>query len=138
MNRKLTFTEKIYTYDIDFVGHVNNINYIRWLENGRVRLLEAIGMPAFDLAASDGILPVLTETTIRYKKALFLNNTVTVEVWLSKLNNASAIMEFQFLNEKGELCARAQQKGLFIDRKTMKPVRLTEEYRNAFEKFLIS
>lgn len=138
MNRKLTFTEKIYTYDIDFVGHVNNINYIRWLENGRVRLLEAIGMPAFDLAASDGILPVLTETTIRYKKALFLNNTVTVEVWLSELGNASAIMEFRFLNEKGELCAEARQKGLFIDRKIMKPVRLTDEYRKAFEIFLIS
>ncbi len=138
MNRKLTFTEKIYTYDIDFVGHVNNINYIRWLENGRVRLLEAIGMPAFDLAVSDGILPVLTETTIRYKKALFLNNTVTVEVWLSELGNASAIMEFRFLNEKGELCAEARQKGLFIDRKTMKPVRLTDEYRKAFETFLIS
>lgn len=138
MNRKLTFTEKIYTYDIDFVGHVNNINYIRWLENGRVRLLEAIGMPAFDLAVSDGILPVLTETTIRYKKALFLNNTVTVEVWLSELGNASAIMEFRFLNEKGELCAEARQKGLFIDRKTMKPVRLTDEYRKAFETFLVS
>ncbi len=138
MNRKLIFTEKIYTYQIDFVGHVNNIVYIQWLENGRVRLLEAIGMPAFELAVSDGIVPVLTETSIKYKKPLFLNNTVTVEVWISKLNNASAIMEFRFFNEKGELCATAQQKGLFIDRKTMRPARLTEEYRQAFEQFLVS
>ncbi len=136
MNQKLLFTEKIYTYQIDFVGHVNNIVYIQWLENGRVRLLEAIGMPAFDLAVSDGIVPVLTETSIKYKKPFFLNNTVTVEVWISKLNNASAIMEFQFLNEKGELCATAQQKGLFINRETMRPARLTEEYRQAFEQFL--
>ena len=138
MNRKLIFTEKIYTYQIDFVGHVNNIVYIQWLENGRVRLLEAIGMPAFELAVSDGIVPVLTETSIKYKKPFFLNNTVTVEVWISKLNNASAIMEFRFFNEKGELCATAQQKGLFIDRKTMRPARLTEEYRQAFEQFLVS
>ncbi|WP_372950749.1 acyl-CoA thioesterase [Mariniphaga sp.] len=137
MKQKLIFEEKIYTYQIDFVGHVNNIIYIQWLENGRVRLLEAIGLPAFDLAVSDGIVPVLTETSIKYKKPLFLNNTVTVEIWISKLNNASAIMNFRFLNEKTEVCAVAQQKGLFINRKTMRPARLTEEYRRAFEKFMI-
>jgi len=137
MNQKLLFEEKIYTYHIDFVGHVNNINYITWMENGRVRLLEAIGLPAFDLAVTDGIVPVLTETAIKYKKPLFLNNTVTVEVWISKLNNASAIINFQFLNEKHEVCAVAQQKGLFIHRKTMYPVRLNKGLREAFEKFLI-
>ena len=137
MNQKLTFEEKIYTYHIDFVGHVNNIIYIQWLENGRVRLLEAIGLPAFDLAVSDGIVPVLTETSIKYRKPLFLNNTVTVEVWISKLNNASAIMNFQFLNEKKEVCASAQQKGLFINRATMRPARLSPKNREAFARFLI-
>lgn len=137
MNRKLIFTEKIYTYQIDFVGHVNNIVYIQWLENGRVKLLEAMGTPVTDLAHGEGIVPVLTETSIKYKMPFFLNNTVTVEVWISKLNNASAIMEFRFLNEKDELCASAQQKGLFIDRKTMRPARLSPKNREAFARFLI-
>lgn len=137
MNRKLIFEEKIYTYHIDFVGHVNNIIYIQWLENGRVKLLESMGIPAYDLAVSEGIVPVLTETTIKYKKPLFLNNTVTVEVWISELNNASAIMNFQFLNEKKEVCAVAQQKGLFIDRKTMRPARLSPKNREAFARFFI-
>jgi acyl-CoA thioester hydrolase len=137
MNQKLTFDEKVYTYHIDFVGHVSNIVYIQWLENGRVKLLEAMGLPVTDLAQDEGIVPVLTETSIKYKKPLFLNNTVTIEVWISKLNNASAIMEFRFFNEKGELCASAQQKGLFIDRKTMRPTRLSPKNREAFERFLI-
>jgi len=138
MKRKLTFEEKIYTYHIDFVGHVNNIVYIQWLENGRLKLLEAIGLPPTDLAKKDGILPVLVQTSIKYKKPLFLSNKVKVELWLSKLNNASAIMEFNFWNEKNELCATAWQKGLFIDAKTMRPRRLTEKFRHAFEKFLIT
>ena len=137
MNQKLTFEERVYTYHIDFVGHVSNIVYIQWLENGRVKLLEAMGLPVTDLAQDEGIVPVLTETSIKYKKPLFLNNTVTIEVWISKLNNASAIMEFRFFNEKGELCASAQQKGLFIHRKTMRPTRLSPKNREAFERFLI-
>ena len=135
--QKLSFTEKIYTYHIDFVGHVNNIIYIQWMENGRMRFMEAIGFPINEIAHNDGIVPILTETSIKYKNPLFLNNTVTVEMWISKLNNASAIMEFRFLNEVNELCTSGQQKGLFIDRKTMRPVRLTGKHREAFEKFLI-
>jgi acyl-CoA thioester hydrolase len=136
--QKLRFNEKIYTYQIDFVGHVNNIIYIQWLENGRVRLLEAMGFPPQELAHSAGVMPVLTETRIVYKRPLFLFNSPTIEVWISKLNNASAIIEFRILNENGELCTEAQQKGLFIDRHTQRPARMTAEQRAGFEKFLIN
>ena len=136
MNQKLTFTEKIYTYHIDFVGHVNNIIYIQWMENGRMKLLEAMEIPVTQLAHGDGVVPVITETTISYKRPFFLDNSVKIELWVSKLNNASAILEFRFYNEKEELCSSARQKGLFIDRKTMRPARLSAEHREAFEKFL--
>lgn len=135
--QKIIFNEKIYTYHIDFVGHVNNIIYIQWMENGRLRLLEKMGIPAAELSKNSGVKPVLTETTIKYRNPLFLHNEVTVEMWISKLNNASAIMEFRFFNEKGVLCASGQQKGLFIDQNTMKPTRLDIKHREAFERFLI-
>jgi len=135
--KKLIFHEKIYTYHIDFVGHVNNIIYIQWMENGRVKLLEAIGMPPDEISHTEEIFPILTETNIQYKKPLFLNNTVTIESWVSKLNNASAILEFRFYNEKNELCATGSQKGLFINRNTSRPARLTEKHRQAFEKYLV-
>lgn len=138
MNQKLTYHEKIFTYQIDYVGHVNNIIYIQWMENGRVRLMEAIGMPITEIAVDEGIVPVLTETNINYKKPFYLNNNVIIETWLSKLNNASAIIEFRFYNEKEELCAVGQQKGLFINRSTGRPARLSENHRLAFERYLIS
>lgn len=135
--QKLKFTEKIYTYHIDFVGHVNNIIYIQWMENGRMHFLDAIGFPPTDLANDEGMVPILTDTQITYKRPFFLENEVHIEMWVSKLNNASAIMEFRFLNEKGELCAYGQQKGLFIDRKSMRPKRITPKHKIAFEKYLI-
>lgn len=135
--QKLTFEEKIYTYHIDFVGHVNNINYITWMENGRVKLFEAMGISIFDLLQTHNILPIITETFIQYKRPLFLNNQVNIECWVSLLNNASAILQFRFYNEKRELCTTGHQKGSFIDSKTMRPVRLGGELRANFEKFLI-
>ena len=134
---KLVFEEKIYTYHIDFVGHVNNINYITWMENGRVKLFSAMGISIFDLLNNSSILPIITETFIQYKRPLFLNNKVRIECWVSQLNNASAILQFRFYNEKNELCTTGHQKGSFIDSKTLRPVRLNETMRTGFEKFLI-
>ncbi len=44
-------TEKIFdikTYDIDIAGHVNNIVFVRWLEELRVKLFEQT-LPIVDL-----------------------------------------------------------------------------------------
>ncbi len=135
--QKLTFQEPVYTYHIDIVGHVNNIIYIQWMENGRVKLLEEMGFPVTDLTENEGILPILTDTCITYKKPFFIHNSVKIELWVSKLNNASAILEFRFYNENDELCATGHQKGLFINTKTMRPARLSEKHRKGFEKYLI-
>lgn len=135
--QKLTFFEKIYTYHIDFAGHVSNIVYIQWMENCRIRFLEAIGFPVSDLNEEDGITPVLVETNIVYKTPFYMGNEVQIEMWVSKMNNASAIMEFRFFNEKKELCASAWQKGLFIDRKSKRPKRITPEHRIGFEKYFV-
>ena len=42
---QIEFTQPIYSFDIDSGQHVSNIVYINWLEIGRLRLLEAAGMP---------------------------------------------------------------------------------------------
>ena len=135
--QKLKFTEPIYTYHIDFVGHVNNIIYVQWLENARVKLIEAMGLSITQIAHEDDLLPIITETCIKYKKPFFLNNKVRIEVWVSKMHNVSAIFEFRFYNEKEELCSTAQQKVLFIDNKRMLPSRKIAKYKENFERYYL-
>ena len=135
--QKLIFTEPIYTYQIDFVGHVNNIVYVQWLENARIKLIEAMGLTITQIAVEDGMLPIITETDIKYKKPLYLSDKVQIEVWVSEMFNVSANFKFRFLNEKGEICSTAQQKVLFIDQATMRPSRKIVKYKENFERFLI-
>ncbi len=135
--QKLKFTEPIYTYHIDFVGHVNNIIYVQWLENARNKLMDAMGLDISELAEEDELMPIITETQIQYKKPFFLNNIVRVEVWVSKMHNVSADFKFRFLNEKNEVCSTAQQKILFIDQATQRPSRKMVKYKKNFEKYLL-
>jgi len=134
--KKLESHKEIYTYQIDASSHVSNIVYIQWLEECRLQLLEEINLPAHKMIES-GVLPVLVETNIRYKKALYLGNKVKIEFWISTLKNVSAIIEYRFYNENDELAAVASQVGLFVNSKTIKPHRLSSEERLAFEKVLI-
>lgn len=133
---KVEFDIEVYTFQIDFVHHVGNIVYIEWMEIGRIKLLEAVGYPAEELEKS-GIFPVLVQTNIFYKKPIYYGDKVRAEVWVSKLNFASAIIEFRFFKNGDILAAEGFQKGLFINGKTKKPHRFSPDQIKDFEKYLI-
>lgn len=133
--QKITFDLDIYSYQIDFMGHVNNAVYINWMEIGRTKLLEAVGMATHEIF-TQGFAPVLVQTNITYKKPLRLGDRVRVEIWLSELRNASATMQIRFYNSQQTLVAEGVQKGLFVDTQTMRPKRLTSEERALFAPYL--
>ncbi|PSB26330.1 acyl-CoA thioesterase [Stenomitos frigidus] len=134
---KISFELEVYSFHIDFIGHVNNIVYVQWMEIGRTKLLEAIGMPTQDIF-QQGFAPVLVQTNITYKSPLYLGDRVGVELWLSELRQASAVMQFRFYNQQQTLTAEGWQKGLFVDRDTMRPRRLRSEERALFATYLHS
>lgn len=133
--QKIAFDLAIYSYQIDFAGHVNNAVYMLWMEIGRTKLLEAVGMPVHEIF-KQGFAPTLVHTSITYKLPLYLGDRVQVELWLSELRNASAIMQFRFYNSQQTLAAEGMQKGLFVDRQTMRPRRLLPEERALFVPYL--
>jgi acyl-CoA thioester hydrolase len=61
-----------------------------------------------------------------------------MELWISELKQASAIMSFHFYSGEDTLAAEAHQKGLFIDRKTKRPRRLQPEEREFFNPYVFS
>jgi acyl-CoA thioester hydrolase len=135
--QKLCYDLEICTFHIDFAGHVSNIIYLQWMEIGRSKLLEAIGMPIHEVMQA-GFAPVLARTEINYRMPLYLGDRVFAELWLSELKNASALMCFCFYNGQGQLAADGQQKGLFVDQATKRPRRLQPEERSLFTPYLIA
>lgn len=133
--QKIRFDLEVYSFHIDFLGHVNNIVYVQWMEIGRTKLLEAIGLPTQEIF-EQGFAPLLVQTHINYKLPLYLGDRVRLELWLSELRQASAIMQFRFYNPQEALAAEGWQKGLFIDRHTLKPRRLRLEERALFAPYL--
>jgi len=126
----------IYTFHVDYSGHVGNQVYIEWMEITRLKLLEATGLSVFRMAEERGVLPVLTDTQISYKKALYFGDTARAEAWISELKATSAWVEYRFYDGAGELVASGRQRGTYLRRDTLRPYRFTEDERALFLPFL--
>jgi acyl-CoA thioester hydrolase len=135
--KKILCDFEIYTYHIDFIGHVSNIVYIQWMEVTRCKFLEELGTPVHHMQ-KEGVVPVLVQTEINYKQPLYLGETTHVEMWLTELKNASAVMKFFFYKESGVLAAEGSQKTLFMDQSNLKPKRLTSSQRELFSPYVIA
>ncbi len=134
--KKVILTFEIYPFQIDFSGHVSNIVYVQWMEITRLKLLEEAGSSVQDMAARLGVIPVLTDTQIHYRKALYFGDRVRAEAWVSELRPASAWVEYRFYNGANELAASGRQKGVYLYRDTLRPYRLTAEERARLELYL--
>lgn len=115
---------RIKTYDVDWVGHVNNIVYVRWLEDLRLELLDTY-LPLEPLR-EQGVAPIIVTTNIHYRKGIALSDhEVLARMWVSELGRATVYLEAEFL-VGGELRCSAVQRGAFIDNAKMKAIRIPQ------------
>lgn len=120
---EITHEIKVKTYDIDFAGHVSNITYLRWFEDMRLKIFDQY-FPLENFM-NDGYLPIITETKVAYKKSIGLFDNPKGHMWIAKRGAASFKFEGELL-VNGEVATRSWFTGVFIDKDSMKPVRMPE------------
>jgi YbgC/YbaW family acyl-CoA thioester hydrolase len=121
-----TFEKRIYGYECDAYGHLNNASYLQLLEAARSEALYGMKMSINQLREK-GIFIYLTHLEIDYLKGIKLEETVKVKTWIEKGNRLRAIWIQEVYDSKDELCSRAHIHGAFI--KDGKPYRLPpDEY----------
>ncbi len=115
-------TEKAFcvnTYDIDIAGHLNNIVYIKWLEELRNQLFEVI--LDFSKFINDGFYPVVISTSINYKEEIRFNEKPLGKIRLEDYKHGVMKFVFEFI-VKDSVVARAVQKCVIMNLKESKMV----------------
>src|SRR5665213_683898 len=108
------------TYDIDFAGVVNNIVYIRWLEDLRLALMA--GIYPVDRALREGVAPILLSTNIAYEKPVTIRDTSLVgRMWVPAMERIKWHVAAEF-SVGDTVHARAEQVGLFIRLSSRRPI----------------
>ena len=113
------------TYECDSYGHVNNANYLNYLEYGRYELLRDIG---FDysgaIAAGYGIY--IARIEIDYKKPAVTDDNLTIKTWPIKKGAVSGTLAQQ-ISRGNDILIDAKVTWAFVDSKGM-PVKIPKEW----------
>ncbi|MCB5270348.1 MAG: acyl-CoA thioesterase [Candidatus Cloacimonetes bacterium] len=127
------FTKKIYGYECDIYGHMNNANYLMMLEAARSDALVEMGMPITLLLKMNIQLFVL-RYELDYLKALELEDKVTVKSWFYEINRLKGFWKQEVYDSKGDLCFVANF--TVVHASEGKAKRLSPEVFARLEKFL--
>lgn len=122
-----SFTVAIDPADIDFMGHVNNASYLKWVQAAVISHWERLA-PAEDVARH---LWVALKHEITYRKPAFLDDAVIATVILEKVHGARAF--YETVIRRGEtVLAEVKSSWCCIDAETLRPSRIAENIRERF------
>ncbi len=91
--------------EIDFLGHINNLAIMKYIQTARIDILERVGLPP--QSAETGLAPVLASTSCQFKKQLFYPGMVRVCSRVDQIKNTSFQMRHVVQNDAGETIAEA-------------------------------
>ncbi|MEH2109350.1 acyl-CoA thioesterase [Nostoc sp.] len=117
------------TYDIDFMGIVSNIVYIRWLEDLRLKFLDEHWQ--LNQQIEQGYTPILAGTEIAYKRPIKIIDRVIGRLWLSNLGRLKWTVQAEILSNN-ELAAVATQKGGFVSLQNNRLIPIPEELQKKY------
>lgn len=114
---------------MDAFNHVNNAQYLRYLEEARVQWLAGIS----GMSLSGQIAPVLVASNVNYRRPIEWPNEIAVELFIEKIGNSSLTMGHRMLSaaDSTVLYSDGNVVMVWIDARTGKSVALPEAVKAA-------
>jgi acyl-CoA thioester hydrolase len=117
---------QVRTYECDSYGHVNNANYLNYLEFARYELLKDIGFD-YPKAIEAGYGVFIARIEIDYKKPALTDDFLTITTWPVKKGAVSGTLA-QEISRGDELLVEAKVTWAFVETKTGMPIKIPKEW----------
>ncbi|MDD5301888.1 MAG: thioesterase family protein [Elusimicrobia bacterium] len=118
--------------DTDGLGHVNNANYLSFLEVARVDYLRKV----LGLVKIEEFGIIIARIEIDYKSPVLRHEKLLVGCRVSEIGGASITMEYRIEDKaSGRLVAQAKSVSVSFDYALNRPVRVSDEWRKKMEDF---
>lgn len=127
--RSFELTIRVEAADIDQLGHVNNVTYVRWVQDVAVAHWNAIA------AEEDkrNLLWVVLRHEIDYRQPAFLGQVLMARTWVGDARRLRFERHTEFVRSAdGKLVVKARTVWCPIHALTGKPVAVSEQVRARF------
>lgn len=121
---------RVMYYDTDMGGVVHNLAYLRWVEEARTKMSEALGMDYVTLAREKNQHCVLVHHDVTYLSPALPFDDVVVNGWVERAENASIYFLFEVRRPSDNtLCVIVRQRLALVQMPQGRVLRIPKEWK---------
>ncbi len=131
--RPFTRRFRVRHYELDFLGHLNHANYVRFMQEAAIEASTEAGFSP-QWYRDNGTGWVIRQLEIRYHAQVRYGEELEITTWVSDLKRVTSHREYQLTRvHDAALVARGRVNWVYLDLKTGAPQRIPEYFREAFQ-----
>lgn len=114
-NYPIVYEQKVAWGDMDAFGHVNNVQYYRYIESARIAYFDALNVLAED------ILTVVASNQCKYLKPVFYPDQLKIYTRIEEMRNSAIRMHYVLYSmQQNQVVAEGEAVVVFVDKIEMK------------------
>jgi acyl-CoA thioester hydrolase len=118
--------------DIDVLGHVNNLVWVRYVVELAAAHADALGV-GFEATRARGGIWIVRRHDVLYHANVPVGAKIRETTWVSSLRGALSLRHARFESEAGVLLVEANTEWAYVDATSLKPRRVPAEVRERFD-----
>lgn len=115
--------------NLDRQRHVNNVQYVQWVQDVAEEHWEARASEE----QKSKVIWVVIRHEIDYKKEAFLGDNISLQTYVGETTHVTSVRHVIIKNaDTDKLLAEAKTTWCLLDKKTKRPVKISEELKRVF------
>lgn len=132
MPHRFSRSFRVRFYECDAYGHVNNSNYVRYMQETAFDASAAVGYSDEEYHRL-GVLWLIRDTEIEYLKPLRHGDIAEITTWIEDFRRVRSRRLYEVRRQgDDDVLARGSTDWVFLDRETLQPITIPLELKQAF------
>ena len=124
---------RVYYEDTDAAGIVYHANYLKFMERARTEWLRALGFEQDTLAREQGVVFVIIESALAFKRAARFNDELVVRSTLERLRGATIDFAQAVTDQAGNVFCSARNVVACVTAGNLQPRRIPAHMMEIFK-----
>ncbi len=109
------YLHKVQYYETDMMGVAHHANYIHWMEEARIDLMDQLGFPYSEMERK-GIFSPVRALSCEYKHPCTFGDEISVTVSIDSFNGVIMAIVYEMKNQNGQTICKAHSEHVFLTR----------------------
>ncbi len=109
------YVHKVQYYETDMMGVVHHANYLHWMEEARIDLMDQLGFPYAEMERK-GVLSPVKSLSCEYRNPCSFGDEIRVSVRVDSFNGVVMTIVYEMRNRQDEIVCSARSEHVFLNR----------------------